>query len=306
MNKLQIRIPGSSGNVGPGFDTLALAFNIYCKLTLEIDENFSKGPVIELKGNCIDDLPKDDSNLILKLIKKNLTANGHLLKNLKITIDNDIPLARGLGSSSAAGIGAIWAAQWLSDEPTDKDVCVQKISKREGHAENSAASALGGLVSVSQDPQNRFRCVSIPWPDEWATIVTVPDHEVSTPVARKVLPKSLRMNQAVTNIQNTSMLIWAVLNKDKSLLQSSLHDTLHEPYRESLTPELSSIRSKLKNSPALGTVLSGAGPSVLTIVERKYKDEVTEQLEDWKRSGNPGSEIFQLFVDYEGLVVELG
>lgn len=306
--RLNIRVPGSSGNLGPGFDTLALAFKIYSRLSLDICPEIENGPVIALEGRFKKGLPTDHSNMVVKVLRGYLEEKGadpSLLKNLKLSIKNDIPLARGLGSSSAAGIAAVWGAQWLMGEEFDLDLCIQYISNLEGHAENSAASATGGMVTVSRNRSGDYEYMTLPWPDNWATIVVVPPYEVSTPDARRVLPRSVGISQAVTNVQNTAMALSAVMTEDAPLFKKCLVDTLHEPFREALVPELSELKMLLRNTPALAVVLSGAGSSILVIVEESHKDEVFEKLKDWKAKSSNQAEVLDLEVDHDGLVVEI-
>lgn len=306
--KLSVRVPGSSGNLGPGFDTLALAFKIYSRLSLEVCPELEDGPVIKLAGAHIDGLKDDRSNLVVRVIEKYFQKTGadlSLLKSLKLEIKNDIPLARGLGSSSAAGIAAVWGAQWLVGQEFDLDQCIQAISNREGHAENSASSATGGLVTVSKNKTGSYDYMTLPWPDSWSTIVVVPAYEVSTPDARRVLPRSVGISQAVTNIQNTAMVLSSVITEDAALLKKCLFDTLHEPFREALVPDLSEVKMLLRNSPALGVVLSGAGSSILTLVEKSQKSEVLQLLHGWRAKNGNQAEVLDLQVDHDGLVVEI-
>lgn len=305
--RLKIRVPGSSGNLGPGFDTLALALKVFCRLTLEVDPDFNDGPLVTLGGSHSQGLSTDSSNLVVKLVLDLLEARQRLevAKHLKLHIENDIPLARGLGSSSAAGIAALWGAQWLVQEDPDLDLCIQAISQLEGHAENSAASATGGMVTVSRSRMGSFEYLSTPWPDSWSLIVVVPPYEVSTPVARKVLPRSIGVSQAVVNIQNTAMVLSAVMSEDSYLLRTSIFDTIHEPFREALVPELPQLKMALRNGPALGVVLSGAGSSILVITEKYHAEEVLSSINKWQASTGDKSVILTPEADHDGLVIEI-
>ncbi|MGD9680058.1 MAG: homoserine kinase [Candidatus Obscuribacterales bacterium] len=315
MRKLSIRVPASSGNLGPGFDALALAFELYCRIDVEVDgDSRSGGPYIKVAGRHSAGLPENSSNLVLQIIadilgdgagttEKNSEA-ADLLARTSIKVTNDIPLARGLGSSSAASCGAFYCARWLQERDPGRDEVIQHVASMEGHAENSAASVLGGVVVVARRSHDGFEAVSTSWPAQWATVVVVPPHEVSTPVARKILPRTVGLKQAVANIQNTALLMTAINKGDPELLRISLKDFIHEPYRESLVPELTSLRSSLRYSPALGVVLSGAGSSVLVVSERSGKEDLLGRIAEWQERYCPGAEILDLKVDRQGLVVE--
>lgn len=307
MKRMSIRIPATSGNLGPGFDALALAFQLYCRITIEVDEeNISGGPHVELSGRYCQGLPKDSNNLILKVIEANIGPDKSILAHTKLKVENDIPLARGLGSSSAAACGAFWCARWLCDLIPGRDETIQFVAQLEGHGENAAASVLGGFVVVAKAKGDNYACVSSAWPSRWSTLVVVPDYEVSTPAARKILPRTAGLNEVVRNIQNTALLVSAIDRDDELLLSLSLKDFIHEPYREALVSELSSLRATLRRSPSLGVVLSGAGSSVLVIVDQSYKDDVLEKIYSWQTKNSPGSKVFDLEVDRRGLVEEDG
>ncbi len=305
VRRLTVRVPGSSANIGPGFDALALAYKLYCTLDFELlDNNDRSIPLITLKGVLVKGLPKDQNNLIYQVLSNLWQNDPDLLQRVRVSIESEIPLGKGVGSSAAAITGAVWAAHALTGRVPDNSVVLQEAAQLEGHADNAAASLLGGLVVSARAHTKRAMITQkLIWPDEWATIVTVPPYILSTKKSRAALPKQVSHVDAVGNIQRVALLLAAVQNRDEDAMHEALHDRLHEPYRIQLVPELAAIRKVVGDLPVMGCVLSGAGSSVLTVVNRRHRAQVVECLKDWSASQAEPCEILDLDVDQEGLKI---
>lgn len=299
--RLHLRIPGSTANLGPGFDSLGLALELYTDISFELlPEADDTVPLIQCKGDIAQQLPIDQSNLIFATMASLWQGRAELLSRLRLKISTEIPLSRGLGSSSTAVLGAVWAAQVLSGGGLDKSSILQQASAIEGHADNLAASLFGGMV-VCQGAGSEVLMQPMSWPAEWGTVAVVPPYALSTEKSRAVLPSSVAFTDAVGNLQKVAVLLAAVANKDDRAFMRALADKLHEPYRESLVPELMDLRLKLRALPALGCVLSGAGPSILVIVKQEHKPEVCEFLRSWAQTQKPGTQVLDLNVDQHGV-----
>jgi homoserine kinase len=325
IRRLTIRLPGSTTNLGPGFDTLGLALGVYTTVTFELApqsidgaspahgaEALSKQALITLKGPIAQGLPATKDNLIYKVFRENFQGGGNgaatpatsIAERMRVTIETDIPLARGLGSSSTAILAALWAAQaFSSSAPPDRDQILAKAARLEGHPDNVAACLMGGfIISGYRQKGNRALTARLNWPDKWHTLVVVPPYELATAEARRVLPRRVSMVHAVNNVQRTGLLIGAVVNGDDDILREALSDQLHEPYRIHLVPELQALRRDLSSLPVLGCVLSGAGSSSLVIVHEKHKEEIKAYLNDWGQKRQHKPQILDLTVDKKGLV----
>ncbi|HEY9869467.1 MAG TPA: homoserine kinase [Candidatus Obscuribacterales bacterium] len=301
--RLALRIPGSTSNLGPGFDTLGLALGIYTRLTFDLLlSNDPQVPLITLKGAIARGLPADRNNLIYAVLSKLWHDKPELLHRVRITIESDIPLGRGLGSSATAILGTVWAARVLAGEDPDRAGVLADATPLEGHPDNLAASLHGGLIICAEAASSRHIITQrLKWPDEWHTILVVPAYSLTTRVARAVLPKQVPLPDAVANVQRVALLVAAVVNRDETALFEALNDRLHEPYRLEMVPELSLLRRHLSGMPILGCVLSGAGSSVLIVVNKRHKGQVVDSLTAWSASQRSAPRILDLIVDHEGL-----
>lgn len=314
VRKLTVKAPGSTANLGPGFDALALALSVHCTLHFELLEKDDPAiPLITLKSELLDDIPTDESNMIYQVISSTWRANSDMLKRVRITIESNIPPGKGLGSSAAATIGAVCAAYAMADVDhfdhkallADGKTMLADAMKLEGHVDNISASLLGGLVVCSYT-ENRSSVITqkLMWPPHWSPIVVVPPYVLSTKKSRSVLPQSVSREDAVNNVQKVSLLLAAVANRDEEAMREALHDRLHEPYRNELVPELGDVRKLLSDFPIIGCVLSGAGSSVLVLVNRRHRREVLQRLKDWAAERKEAPEVLDLQVDQEGLRIQ--
>lgn len=303
MKRVTVRIPGSSANLGPGFDALGLALKVHTTLTFDLpDEENADIPLVSLQGEIASSLPSDRSNLVHRILTSHWRGSPEALRRVRITIDSHIPLSRGLGSSASATLGTLWACRALLDEPVDRDELLSEAAACEGHPDNVAASLYGGLAVCGRRPgDNRVAVARLAWPEEWCTIVVVPPYPLATSKAREVLPAAVPLADAVFNIQNVALLVAAVTAKDAHAMNNALHDRIHEPYRAPLVPELADLRNELESLPAIGCVLSGAGSSVLVVVERKNKSQILEFLSNWCKEGKTDVQVLDLEVSQDGI-----
>ena len=303
--KVTLTVPGSTCNLGPGIDCIGLALNIYSKMTFQVMDESERQemPYIQLEGmiSKLSD-PENQGTLIYHLLKEVWDHNHDMLGRLRITITSDIPLGSGLGSSSAAIVGAIWASSVLEDEiPTASELLAEGCDL-EGHPESLAASLYGNMVVCAPSVGgHRIVTQRIEWPEDWHVVAVVPDYTLHTNELRSVLPKHVTYEDAVFNTQRAALLVAAVARADETAMKEALHDELHEKYRTQFIPELEKLRRELVNSPILGCVLSGAGSSTTVFVKDKYLPEVLQQLEDWAKTEEKPHRVLDLQVANEGI-----
>jgi homoserine kinase len=298
-----LRIPGSTSNLGPGLDTLALALRLYTYLTIEIlDAPASEKPIVSLTGRGAEGSQQSDqANLVYKVISTLLRHDVSLLRQARVTIKSEVPLGAGLGSTSSAILGALWASSIIQDLVPTRGWILQQAGMIGGHTEFLAASLMGGLVISSTEDSSEITTQRLSWPDNWHILALVPEYRLASPQARAVLPETVALKNAIYNIQRTALLVAAVVNEDEESLRKALDDRLHEQYRTNLVPHLQPLRSYLSDQPILGCVLSGAGAGMIVFVNERRKEEVRRCVLEWIGSQSHKIEIFDLQADQEGI-----
>ena len=306
--KVSVKVPATTANIGPGFDCLGMALPIYNTITIE--ETVLPGTGIEInviaESAAIDELslehiPLDENSLVYKAVELLYNSIGQTPSELKINIHSNIPVARGLGSSASVVVGALIAANELLGRPADEVALLSIACEIEGHPDNITPAIVGGLVISSQEEDGTVLYRKLEWPTEWAITVCTPDFELSTDIARSVLPKEVPMKDAIFNAQRLAMFVQAVHTKDAELMKLALHDKLHQPYRMKLVPGLDKIMDNLKHiDSVLGCVLSGAGSSILVISKKTDLDKIRSIVKDTWTDQNIKSDIKTLNVEQNG------
>ena len=266
-----VRVPASSGNLGPGFDVLGAALGIFLELEVAETGEFSIDPGGE-------GIPADRSNLIVRSFERLHSADG-----ISFTVRNEIPLARGLGSSAAAILAGLLAADHLFELALGREEIFALACEIEGHPDNVAAALYGG-ITVCSPPGARFRQTP-PDPVTMATggepaprlpvparlsppegvepIVVIPSEEVSTEAARAAMPDAVPVADAAHNVAAAAHLVLGIERSDLTLIERGLADRLHQPYRRPLYERSMEVVEAARDLGALGATISGAGPTVL-------------------------------------------
>lgn len=306
--KVSVKVPATTANLGPGFDSLGLALPIYNIVTVE--ETIMPGTGIEI--NIIDEtkeqnvlsIPTDENNIVYKAIELLYNSIGQTPSELKITIKTNIPIARGLGSSAAVIVGGLMAANELLGRPADEAALLSIATEIETHPDNITPAVVGGFVVSSLEEDGSVVYSKMNWPKDWNITVCIPDYELSTSIARSVLPAEVPMKDAIFNLKHTAMLVQAVNSHDEKLMKIALNDRLHQPYREKLIPGLKEIKEALKHEDnVMGVVISGAGPSILVISYGNNLDKIRETVSNVWLDLNVKSKILTLQVEENGAYV---
>lgn len=306
--KVTVKVPATSANLGPGFDCLGIALPIYNTITIE--ETVLPGTGIEINlmsENAVldemifDNIPKDENSIIYKAVEMLYNSIGQEPSELKINVQSQIPITRGLGSSASVVVGGLIAANKLLGSPADTTALLSIATEVEGHPDNVAPAILGGFVLSSQEDDGTISCEKLTWPDEWDITVCIPDFELSTNIARSVLPENVPLQDAIFNAKHLAMLIQAVNTKDIKLMKKALHDKLHQPYREKLVPGMKEIMEAFKHEDGvIGCVLSGAGPSILVISHKYDLDKIKSTVREIWEGQSIKTDIRTLKVENKG------
>jgi homoserine kinase len=262
----EVRVPASSANLGPGFDALGLALEIYLTCRFRRAERL----LIRALGRDAESIPTTAENLIWQTALAVAADTGSELPPVELEIDNDIPLGKGLGSSAAALTAGVVMADQLLGLRWKPLRILDEAARIEGHPDNVAACVLGSIVASAIDGGGVARAVRLELPRRYGIAIVVPDFILPTVQARAVLPASYSRQDAVFNVQRSALLIAALATGTTSAFPAALQDRFHQPYRAPLVPGLEEIL-RLRAPGLLGSVLSGAGPSILVFYERGYE-----------------------------------
>ncbi|MFD2215907.1 homoserine kinase [Metabacillus endolithicus] len=270
---LKITVPGSTANLGPGFDSVGLALGKY--LTLEVKK--AEERIFLPMTDHVKDIPTNDQNLIAKVAIKVAENYNQTLPACEVKVWSDIPMARGIGSSAAAIIAGIELSNQLCGLQLTDEEKLRIASLEEGHPDNVGASLYGGLVvGLHQEDKTELVCVKEVNVD---AVVVVPKYEVFTSDARNVLPQELAYKTAVEASAISNMLIAGLLTNDWHLVGNMMSkDLFHQPYRGKLIPEIQAVQEKVEALGAYGSALSGAGPTVICFIEKGKGNELAEKL----------------------------
>jgi len=283
LSDLRVRVPASSANLGPGFDSFALALPLLAEFELRPARTWSV--TVDGDGQGI---PQDDENLFVVSARAAAKAAGRELVAQHVTQRSAIPIARGLGSSAAAIVGGVVAANTLMGEPFDRRTLLRIASEVEGHADNVAA-ALYGAFTVALPDEGGPVATRLVFPRTWRVCLLIPGRPLSTEQARAVLPAQVSRADAVFNVAHGAVLIAAVMRADGALLALAMVDRLHQAARTALVPALGEIISAAREAGAFGAALSGAGPSVLAVAPTRLASRVVAAMEEAAAAaGAPG------------------
>jgi len=262
--KIRLRLPATSANLGPGFDAVAIALDVYLEIEAEAAAEFS----IAATGRNADRCARLEDNLIIEAYKRLLRAHQREIVPLAIKMRNQIPLGMGCGSSAAGRLAAIALANHFGQLDLSPDGVLDEAYMLEGHPDNVAACWLGGFVAAVCEGR-RVYPVHVAPPQDWRAIVALPAEPLPTSVARSVLPASYWLQDVVQNLQSVSLLGLAFARGRGDLLRLAMQDKVHQPYRAAICPLLPLLLPLAGENGILGASLSGAGPSVMVIVEKE-------------------------------------
>jgi homoserine kinase len=245
-----VRVPASSANLGPGYDAMAAAVSLHLELEIEETGEFSVDP-----GGL--EVSRDRDNLVVRAFETLHSADG-----IAFRLSSEIPLARGLGSSAAAIVAGLCAADHLFELALSKEELLARATAIEGHPDNAAAAIYGGFVVCAAADGEPFAARFDP-PEGLEGIVVIPPEEVSTAEAREAIPAEVPLADAVANVSAAALLVLGLRSADLDLVARGLRDRIHQPRRRELYPRSMEIVEGARELGALGATISGAGPAVL-------------------------------------------
>ncbi|MFA0816300.1 MAG: homoserine kinase [Anaerofustis sp.] len=290
MEQYKIISPATSANMGAGFDCLGVCLSISNSMV------FSEYEDAVIINNHADTI-RNKSNLIIKSLYEACDVLGTSVKGVKLDIKTAIPLSRGLGSSASCISAGIAAAYMFAGITPNKSDIFELAAKFEGHSDNVAPNIFGGMT-LSYQKSEQFNCISLSVSKKYRFVALIPDFKLSTQKAREVLPENYRKEDVVFNLSRVGMLISALQSGNNSLLRDALDDRIHQPYRIPLIKGYHEIAAICSQCGAIGTYLSGAGPTIMAITDM---DEVPKKIKQSLREKDMNWQVETLKINAEGL-----
>lgn len=296
---IRIQIPATSANLGSGFDSLGIALTMYNQVWMEVSDETLITSKDDIK------VPTDKSNLIYWSAEHLYKVCGKKFPGLTIIQENNIPMTRGLGSSSACIVaGLVGANRFLGNPLTKKDL-VNLASEIEGHPDNTTPALMGGLVTSAIDG-GKVYSVSVPVAENIRFGVFIPPFELSTEYARGVLPETYTKEQAVFNLSRSSLMTSSLFSGSLENLRVAVQDQLHQPYRKPLIKGYDTVFRTSYELGSYGTYISGAGPTIIAIIDDKHTaDFENHAINSLEEKGCTGWKFTVLSADSEGAKIIL-
>jgi len=302
---LTIEAPASSANLGPGFDALALALDLHLRVTVTPLDHGSEQLVVE--GEGADEIGLDAGNRFLIGLERGLREFGLEPPVMRIEMDNEIPLARGLGSSAAACVAGLVAAQAMAGAELGVERLHHLAAEIDGHPDNVGAALLGGFVIVERDAVGAPRAAHFEPPTRLLAALFIPDLPLRTAAMRAALPSHVAHADAAHNVSRAALVVAALTSDRPELLAAMAEDRLHEPYRLAHFPQLPEIVAAARSAGALGAALSGAGSTVLALCgEPAIADAAAAAMADAARRSGVGGRAMVVRPTADGARVVAG
>jgi homoserine kinase len=293
-----VKVPATSANLGPGFDTLGLALGLY----LQVSIDFSAENIIEYAGEGAQKVVSHlEHNLVWQAARRVLEVTGDQY-SLKLSIDNHIPIGRGLGSSAAAIAAGLISANELLERPLTQEEILTLAVDMEGHPDNIVPALIGGLTTAMMY-NDQIYYQKVHFPAELSVVAVVPEFELPTEVSRSVLPQKIDLQVTISNLQRACFLLASLHNGDFSNISKAMDDQIYQPLRKQFIPGFDQVLNAALDNGAIGAALSGAGPSILAFCRVNEQERVSQAMQRaWLEVG-VDSRGYQLQIDNKGAQV---
>jgi homoserine kinase len=283
-----VTVPATTANLGPGFDCIGAALTLYNEFQFTRLESTPEALVINAIGEEYQKVTTDDSNLVYQAFVKFYQHLEQTPPPVQIDIKLGVPLARGLGSSATAIVGGLLGANLLCGEILSESQVTELAIALEGHPDNVVPALLGGcrLAATGLTQESSWEICEIPWSDDVIPVVAIPNFELSTQEARRVLPTEVSRADAIFNTAHLGLLLRGLQTGREDWLRAALQDRLHQPYRKALIQGYDAVNQAVVAAGAYGMVISGAGPTLLALTNKSQAESVaTAMALAWKNEG---------------------
>ncbi len=295
---IKVKVPATSANLGPGFDTFGLALDLF--LTVEAAEAIKTS--CRFTGEGQDQLnQEEEENIIIKAIKRVFREAGETAPDLALTVNNQIPIGKGVGSSAAAIVSGVLIGNELLDKKFSHGQLINIAADMEGHADNIVPAMSGELTTVMEDDKTVYY-QKIKTPADLKIIIAVPDFQLPTHKSREILPEKADIHDTTANLQRACLLLASFFNGDFSLLDIAMDDKIYQPLRKQFIPGFDEVLNQARAAGAKGAALSGAGPSVIAFALNR-EEAVGQAMQEAFNKNNVSCRIFYLNPNHTGAVI---
>lgn len=295
---VKVKVPATTANLGAGFDTFGLALTLYNEFEVE-----------EAEGIFIESFPENEflknpeNNLFIKVVKYLCESEGKTFYGARLKQTINIPVARGLGSSATAIVAGILTGFAVHKKPLTDEEFFKVAYLFEPHPDNLLPAWKGGFITALKTEQKTYYS-KIDFPKDIKAVVVIPDFELSTQLARSVLPKEVPLKDAIFNLQRATLFIKAIEEKKYDLLKVAMEDRLHQPYRKNLIPNFDKVIESAYKNGAIGASLSGAGSTMLALATENF-DKIGQSMVEAFKEVSINAEYKVLDIDTEGAKIEI-
>ena len=283
---VEVHVPATTANLGPGFDCLGVALDLDNVFEMRCIEGGSERFDLIIEGSEGAHLRGGPDNLVYRSAQRVWKEAGEHPVALEARVRLAVPPARGLGSSATAIVAGLIGANALVGEPLSKEKLLELAIDIEGHPDNVVPSLVGGLCMTAKAASHRWRVVRCEWAESVRAVVAIPVIRLTTSEARRAMPKAIPISDAVINLGALTLLLQGLRTGNGDLITDGMHDRLHEPYRWGLIKGGRAVRESALEAGAWGCVISGAGPSLLALCSADVAEAVrVAMVERWRREG---------------------
>jgi homoserine kinase len=285
---IEVMAPATTANLGPGFDCLGMALDLWNRLeVLPVEPGAEGVPAVEVIGEGVGELAADSGNLTYRAMRFLFDEAALEMPPLRLRCHNTIPLSRGLGSSAAAISGGLVAANTLCGNPYSPNELLEMAATIEGHPDNVAAAVLGGLQLVVSN-EGHLYTAPLGVPQDILAVLFIPESRIATADARRVMPREISVGDAVFNMSRIALFVAGMSTNHPEYLKIGTQDRLHQPYRQTLFPPMKVILAAALDAGALGVFLSGSGSTILALTQGREMTVAYEMAEAARQANVEG------------------
>lgn len=299
-----VTVPATTANLGPGFDCLGAALTLSNQFHFAVLPAGSANVVITAIGNEASQVSTDASNLAYQAFVKVYEQLEHVPPPVSIEIRLGVPLARGLGSSATAIVGGLVGANALAGSPLTVEALMQLAIEIEGHPDNVVPALVGGCCLSVTGIDRDWELCDIPWHSSIIPIVAIPAFELSTKLARQVLPTTYSRADAIFNVAHLGLLLRGLETGNREWLKAAMQDRIHQPYRQALIPGYETVQAAVIKAGGYGMVISGAGPTLLALADSQTAETVKDAIATAWAQQDFAVQVHRLQIDDQGAIAQ--